>query len=325
MTCRQYVSWAFALMGGFASIGYSTETVYHKWYEVADELDNEQVKFVCDPTNRYSFDYSNEAITISGLFYKDSDQSTTLVGQPDYTIDFTSNPLTSKLYSWDASASAYQLYDPYNVLVNIYNYRSGNVLSYTPFSATVRAAPFLWPGDPVELVNYMIIGYDEDGDPIWGEEHWGSTITHVTYKLNGATYIEAKGQSVEAHQTVPTSGSGSATGSNILAGDLTVTGTASFSGNIAVPNAGLLKVITVTTNTVSISGTSTGTLSATASPGAGWTPLGIVGYNLSRGVGFVFRAVMSNAGNIDFRVYNTTNSTISLYGTVYVLCVRTSL
>lgn len=98
----------------------------------------------------------------------------------------------------------------------------------------------------------------------------------------------------------------------------------SLSGNLAVKAEGLLKVVSVDTNTVTVSGTSAGVFSATVSPGTGWTALGIVGYNMSRGVAYVYRAVLSD-NTIDLRAYNTSSSSAQMYATVYVLCVRTSL
>lgn len=331
LTCRQFVSWAFALMGGFADIGYDRETVFHLWYETWDETDTSQVHYVCDASKRYSFDYSNNNVTVSGLFYKGSDQSTTLVGQPDYAIDFTSNLLTSSLYEWNAYEAVHQQVDPYNVLVNIYNHHSGNVLSYMPFSATVRAAPFLWPGDPVELVTTELAGYDEDGEPIYIESHESTTITHVTYKLNGATYIAAEGQSPEEHQTVPTTGSGTTTGANILAGNLTVAGNASFSGDIAVPSGGLLKVVRVEPfHSVSIAANTnkSSTYAITSSDiGEGWAPVGVVGYSMGQGTFNVYRLrlAINDANTLEYSVRNIDSSANTGSLGVSILCIRTSL
>lgn len=327
LTCRQYVSWAFALMGGFGLPSYSSRVIGRRWYEQWDgDEESSQVRYICDASNRYSLDYSNEAITITGLFYKANDQSTILKGRPDYALDFTGNPLMETLIS-----NSFQLVDP-NVLVqNLWNYYSDGILGYVPFSATVRPAPFLWPGDPVELVTTELAGYDEDGEPIYIESHESTTITHVTYKLNGATYIAAEGQSPEEHQTVPTTGSGTTTGANILAGNLTVAGTASFSGNVAVPAGGLLKVVRIvlfTSVNIAAKAVKSGTNTITTSDvGAGWTAVGVVGYSMGQSTFNVYRLrlAIGSTDTIEYSVANLDTSAHTGSLGCMVLCVRTGL
>ena len=327
LTCRQYVSWAFALMGGFGLPSYSSRVIGRRWYEQWDgDEGSSQVRYICDASNRYSLDYSNEAITITGLFYKANDQSTILKGRPDYALDFTGNPLMETLIS-----NSFQLVDPDTLLGTLWDHYSDGILSYVPFSATVRPAPFLWPGDPVELVTTELTGYDEDGEPIYIEAHESTTITHVTYKLNGATYIAAEGQSPEEHQTVPTTGSSTTTGANILAGNLTVAGTASFSGDIAVPSGGLLKVVRITLfSSVSIAANSnkTDTYTITSSDiGTGWTAVGIVGYSMGQGTFNVYRLrlAVDSTDTIEYSVRNIDSSAHTGGLGCMVLCIRTSL
>jgi len=330
LTCRQYVSWAFALMGGVGLSGYSSRAIGCRWYEPWDgDEGSTQVRYVCDASNRYSLDYSNEAITITGLFYKANDQSTTLKGQPNYALDFTGNPLVEGLYKY--SSPSIISVTPDELLQDLWDHYSDGILSYVPFSATVRPAPFLWPGDPVELVTTELTGYDEDGEPIYIESHESTTITHVTYKLNGATYIAAEGQSPEEHQTVPTTGSGTTTGANILAGNLTVAGTASFSGDIAVPSGGLLKVVRITLfSSVSIAANSnkTDTYTITSSDiGTGWTAVGIVGYSMGQGTFNVYRLrlAVDSTDTIEYSVRNIDSSAHTGSLGCMVLCIRTSL
>ena len=327
LTCRQYVSWAFALMGGFGIPSYSSRVIRRRWYEPWDgDEGSSQVRYVCDASNRYSLDYSNEAITITGLFYKANDQSTRLQGQPNYALDFTGNPLMETLIS-----NSFQLVDPDELLGKIWDYYPDGILGYVPFSATVRPAPFLWPGDPVELVTTELAGYDEDGEPIYIEAHESTTITHVTYKLNGATYIAAEGQSPEEHQTVPTTGSGTTTGANILAGNLTVVGNASFSGDIAVPYAGLLKSVLiemVPATSIAAGGYLYNTYTIAQSEiGAGWTPIAIAGHIINNRYVSVYnlRVRTDNPMRVTYGLYNTSTAAQSTSLTVNVLCIRTSL
>ena len=327
LTCRQYVSWAFALMGGFGLPSYSSRVIGRRWYEQWDgDEGSSQVRYICDASNRYSLDYSNEAITITGLFYKANDQSTILKGRPDYALDFTGNPLMEKLIS-----NSFQLVDPDVLVQNLWDYYSDGILDYVPFSATVRPAPFLWPGDPVELVTTELAGYDEDGEPIYIELHESTTITHVTYKLNGATYIAAEGQSPEEHQTVPTTGSGTTTGANILAGNLTVAGNASFSGNVAVPAGGLLKVVQITLfQSVSIAANAVKSQTytiTTSDIGAGWTAVGVAGYSMGQPSFNVYRLrlAVDSTDTIEYSVRNLDTSAHTGSLGCMVLCVRTSL
>jgi hypothetical protein len=330
LTCRQYVSWAFALMGGVGLSGYSSRAIGCRWYEPWDgDEGSTQVRYVCDASNRYSLDYSNEAITITGLFYKANDQSTTLKGQPNYALDFTGNPLVEGLYKY--SSPSIISVTPDELLQDLWDHYSDGILSYVPFSATVRPAPFLWPGDPVELVTTELTGYDEDGEPIYIESHESTTITHVTYKLNGATYIAAEGQSPEEHQTVPTTGSGTTTGANILAGNLTVAGTASFSGDIAVPYEGLLKSVLiemVPATSIAAEGYLYNTYTIAQSEiGAGWTPIAIAGHIVNNRYVSVYnlRVRADDHMQVTYGLYNTSTSARSTSLTVNVLCIRTSL
>jgi hypothetical protein len=322
LTCRQYVSWAFALMGGFGLPSYLSRRIGCRWYTGWDESDSSQERYICNPSNRYSLDYSNESIIITGLFYKANDQSTTLKGQPNYALDFTGNPLMETLIS-----NSFQLVDPDTLLGTLWDHYSDGILGYVPFSATVRPAPFLWPGDPVELVTTELAGYDEDGEPIYIEAHESTTITHVTYKLNGATYIAAEGQSPEEHQTVPTTGSGTTTGANILAGNLTVAGNASFSGDIAVPEGRLLKVVTVTlcsnASIAATNGTRDGTVAVLAP--SGFTPVAVVGFEISGTRYVYFIKLVLNNGSVEYSLRNTNSNAVTVTVTARVLCVRTSL
>lgn len=328
LTCRQFVSWAFAVMGGFGLPSYSSRTIGCRWYTGWDELDSSQERYICEPSNRYSLDYSNESITITGLFYKANDQSTILIGQPDYAFDFTNNPYVEGLYD---SGGIYQPADPSNVINSIWDHFPDGILGYVPFSATVRPAPFLWPGDPVELVTTELAGYDEDGEPIYVESHESTTITHVTYKLNGATYIAAEGQSPEEHQTVPTTGSGTTTGANILAGNLTVAGNASFSGDIAVPYEGLLKSVLiemVPATSIAAGGYLYNTYTIAQSEiGTGWTPIAIAGHIVNNRYVSVYnlRVKTDNPMQVTYGLYNTSTAARSTSLTVNVLCIRTSL
>lgn len=126
-----------------------------------------------DTSTRFSSDYEDYPIEITGLAYVDEASETDasgnktvhIYGTDDYTFNLTGNPLIAK--------------SPYNVL---YALRGLVGLTYTPFSATTIPYPYLMPLD--------WIAYEkEDSTTIKG------ICTAVTFTLNGGCGIKSVGLS----------------------------------------------------------------------------------------------------------------------------------
>lgn len=97
--------------------------------------------------------------------------------------------------------------------------------------------------------------------------------------------------------------------------------------DVIIPENKLLKVVTVS-DSVSLSASSRGgAVIVTVSPGVGWTPIGIVGWNSSNTNTFLVRAYYDPSTDT-VRCYanyqGTSSSAVSVTITAYVLCLHTS-
>ena len=157
LTYRQLLSWICEIMGVCAYMSPAGTLNLH-WYGQAQSSTPSITAAV-----RYNSDVQENAITLTGVRIV-TDANVYLAGTNTYALTIEGNPLIQ---------SGYQ-----TVANNIYNARGG--MSYTPFTATVKSMPHLYP---LDIVNF-----------IKGESTIPSIITKANYALNNSTVLEGTGQ-----------------------------------------------------------------------------------------------------------------------------------
>lgn len=334
LTHRQLLMWVGGLCGinwyiswdGYLDFG---------WYAVGDVLttpDPTKV-LVADESTCYSSDLHNDGVSITGLFYKEEQTGQEwLVGTADYAVDMSSNKLMDMTRQTLSSTYA----QPDVVMNTIYQSGDYGTVGYLLFDAEIKPAPYLWPMDAVV--------YTRD------EEVYGTTVTHVHYKLNGITTISAGGETAQEHQVVPQSsgqvgltsihvggidceGNTDIDGDTTIGGDASVGGDMSVGGDLVVSPTGLLNVITATGTTSVSSSSASKTVSISITPADGWTPVCIAGFNVSQSWCFVRTArlvtttvsdVTSYSAEVSIRYTGSSSSSQTVTVTAYVLCLHTS-
>lgn len=326
LTYRQLLMWVGGLCGinwyidwdGYLNFG---------WYSVGDVLttpDPTEV-LVADESTCYSSDLHNDGVSITGLFYKEEQTGQEwLVGNADYAVDMSGNKLVDLTRQTLTSTYA----EP-GVVLNAILQSSCGTVGYNLFDAEIKPAPYLWPMDAVVYTR--------------NEEVYGTTVTHVHYKLNGITSVSAGGETAQEHQVVPQSSSGSIglttihaagidcegnadiDGNTTIGGDASVAGDMSVGGDLVVSPTGLLNVITATGTTTVSSSSASKTVDIQISPSSGWTPIGVVGFHVSQTWCFVRAARLTSSTSVEVSLRYTGSSTSSttVTVTVYVLCVHT--
>ena len=173
ITYRNLIQWCAGLMGTNAWMDWNGALCF-SWYD-------NTTGYVSTIDNRYSSDLYENAITITGVKYVDTDEDRTvyLAGTDDYTIDVSDNGFINA----DNAAT---------VLAGIYSVVQGFV--YTPFTAGVIAAPYLWPMDRMSFT-------DKDGNT------HVSSLTNVNFGVNGTTALMAVGMTEQVN-AVTVGGSG---------------------------------------------------------------------------------------------------------------------
>lgn len=131
-------------------------------------------------SDRYSSDYEDIKIEITGIVYTDSNTEVTyLIGTEDYAFDLNGNILLAFIQSCDP------VYNPDWGTKNI-----GDMLNnlsdligfiYTPLSMTVVPCPYIFPADWVAYIT-------NDDTRIY------ALVTNYTFALNGNNYISAQGE-----------------------------------------------------------------------------------------------------------------------------------
>lgn len=171
ITWRDIIRWCAGLMGANAWIDWNGELRF-SWY-------NNETGYVCTTDNRFSSDLYENPIIITGVKFTDSDETNTtyIAGTDDYAIDLSDNSLVN---ADNADALLPNIYVPINGF------------AYTPFSASVLAAPYLWPMDRVTFTDRN------------GKSHV-SVLTNVNLSVNGSTDIAAVGESAEVYSYGKTS------------------------------------------------------------------------------------------------------------------------
>ena len=156
MTYRNIIQWCAGLMATNAWVDWNGELNF-SWYDNATDYE-------LTTENRFSSDYYEDDLTVTGVKYTNASGETIISGTDDYAIDLTGNALAGSLLA--------------TVLPAIHTALNG--FTYRPFTASVINAPYLWPMDTVDFT-------DKDGNT------YASVLTNVAYGLNGATALESNG------------------------------------------------------------------------------------------------------------------------------------
>ena len=159
LTYRTLLQWCAALTGTCAFMNYDGNLEL-KWYEQTD--------LTISPSERYNSDMQENDVTITGIYFKDAANTEYIAGMNDYCLDLSSNGL---------------LQDNVQVVLDTL-YVSLKGFSYRPYTATVKAAPYIYPMD---MIHY------EDAK---GEVH-DTIITNVTFGMNLSTSIAGKGETTQ--------------------------------------------------------------------------------------------------------------------------------
>lgn len=170
ITFRNLIQWSAGLMATNAWIDWNGELRF-SWYDNTTDYVSTQV-------NRFTSDLYETPVEITGVVFRDTDEENTvyLSGSDTYALDVSDNGFIN-------SSNAN------NVLANIYN--KVHSFAYTPFSASVIAAPYLWPMDRVVFTDKNDNGHV-------------SLLTNVNFCLNGTTEIKASGETAELNRYAST-------------------------------------------------------------------------------------------------------------------------
>ncbi len=158
LTYRQYIAWIAEITGTCAFIDWNGKLIL-KWYESTET----EITL----SDRYTSDLQENAITISGVQVVMGEESH-LVGNDSYAFNVESNSLIQ--------------HDPLVVAEGLFGKLYG--FSYTPFTATVKPMPHLYPLDCLSFVDRH------------GKAHT-TIITDCTFTLNNSMSIEGKGETAE--------------------------------------------------------------------------------------------------------------------------------
>ena len=186
LTYRQILKWICEITGTCGYMDWDGK-LRLEWY-------NNQSDITITPSIRYSSDVAENDITLSGIEVDvtDNEAYKTSPFTDDYAIAISDNSLISNGESVASGLSQ----------------RVG--LTYRPFSAKIKSAPYLYPmdvvafqtkvpdGDTIDTESDAVLT-TEDGVKLTTEDYSESKsvttiLTNVNYTLNGATDISAKGE-----------------------------------------------------------------------------------------------------------------------------------
>lgn len=164
-TYRQWLMWCCQMLGVCGYIDWSGE-LRLEWYHTADATE--------DPGKltgavRFSSDYDESIVALTGLQTVAGDGQTVLIGSEGYVLDLSANEFLN--------AS-----EPASVMAATFNHIG--TTAYTPFTASVLPMPWLWPLDKVWF--YYI------GDSV---NNFTSYATNVNFRLNTKMSVQGKGES----------------------------------------------------------------------------------------------------------------------------------
>ena len=161
---RDLIQWCAGIMGTNAYVDW-TGSLCFAWYDNA-------TGYSSTTASRYKSDLYESAIVITGVSFTDpdSDNNTVyLAGTDVYTLDLSGNALIN---AGNASSILQAVY------TKVHDF------AYTPFSASVIAAPYLWPMDRMTFTDKNGVGHV-------------SSLTNVNFGVNGTTAIASIGETTQ--------------------------------------------------------------------------------------------------------------------------------
>ena len=162
-TYRQWLIWCCQIMGVCGYMDWDGE-LRLEWYHTDDVTEDPGL---LTGSVRFSSDYEEGAISLTGLQTTGADGEAVLVGAEGYVLDISANEFLSAA-------------DPGAVMVDTFNAMTST--DYVPFTATSLPMPWAWPLDKVW---YYYIGDNVN--------HFVSYLTNVNFKLNTKTSLQSKG------------------------------------------------------------------------------------------------------------------------------------
>lgn len=155
LTYRQLLSWIAEITGTCGFMDWNGHLIL-KWYEAID--------LTIDLSDRFDSDLQENAVVLSGVQVIEGD-NVYLVGDDGYAMNIEENALIQ--------------HDHREVAEALYEVLKG--FTYTPFTATVKPMPQLYPLD--------VIGFVDKS----GAKHT-IIITDTTFTLNKSTILQGKGE-----------------------------------------------------------------------------------------------------------------------------------
>ena len=165
VTFRNLIQWCAGIMGTNAWFDWNG-LLRFSWYDNVTDYES-------TTANRYSSDYFENDITITGVQYTNAQNVVIVSGSADYALDLKDNLLVAPFIA--------------EVLPVLRNALSG--YTYRPFTASAINAPYLWPMDVVTFT-------DKDGI------EYESALTNVNFGINGATWLESVGETEQTNSSV---------------------------------------------------------------------------------------------------------------------------
>ena len=164
ITIRDIIQWCAGIMGTNAYVDWNGQLCF-AWYD-------NTTGYSSTTSNRYNSDLYENAIVITGVEFTDSesdDNTVYLAGTDAYALDLSDNYLIN---TENANTVLQAIY------TKIHDF------AYTPFSASVVSAPYLWPMDRVTFTDKFGTGHV-------------SSLTNVNFGVNGTTAIGSIGETSE--------------------------------------------------------------------------------------------------------------------------------
>ena len=168
ITFRDIIQWCAGIMGTCAFIDWNGYLQF-KWYSAAS--------YTSTLSNRYTSDLYENDIKVTGVQYTNVQNVTIVSGTDNYALDMTGNYLAQSGIS--------------TILPNVKN--KVNNFTYRPFSASVIAAPYLWPLDVITFVDKNNVSHS-------------CAVTNVNFSLNGNTALIGKGETSQLNSGTKPSG-----------------------------------------------------------------------------------------------------------------------